>query len=234
MPDKATLAPDASRTFTADPYKVTQAHVDAGVVANTATARGNVPNGLGDHVVARQRACRHRLRRPCLEHREDRGVQDEDGNGTADPGEQIIYSFEVVNTGNVTLHDVSVHDKRISGLVPELIDALAPKATFLFTAKPYTVTKGRRRRRRRRHRTSPQRWALRRAVTIRWSPRPTRRRSRPPQAPNDGTSPDEDSNGNGLLPDTGSPAGLALLVEAACRLRPGSRLMKRPRGSHRA
>ena len=38
--------------------------------------------------------------------------QDENGDGFADVGETISYSFTVTNNGNVTLTDVMVTDRR--------------------------------------------------------------------------------------------------------------------------
>lgn len=139
-PSTATLAPGDVETFTADGYTVTQEDVDAGEILNTAFARGNVPGGpevfsaVDDHVVPTPDAA------PALTMDKIGTLRDANGNGTADAGEQIAYAFAVTNTGNVTLHDVTVQDDRIPGLLPESIDFLPPAAQFIFESEPYTVT----------------------------------------------------------------------------------------------
>lgn len=139
-PSTATLAPGDVETFTADGYTVTQDDVDAGEVFNAAFARGNVPGGpevfsaVDDHVVPTPDAA------PALTMDKLGTLRDANGNGTADAGEQIAYAFSVTNTGNVTLHDVTIQDDRISGLLPESIDFLPPAAQFIFESEPYTVT----------------------------------------------------------------------------------------------
>src|SRR5690606_24712490 len=69
-------------------------------------------------------------------------LDDANGNGFADAGEQIVYSFRVANTGNVTLVDVAVVDSKISGLIPAPLDQLAPGVTAVVVAGAYTVTSG--------------------------------------------------------------------------------------------
>ena len=139
-PATATIAPGGVATFTADGYSVTQADVDAGEILNTAFARGNIPGGaelfsaVDDHIVPSVGAA------PALTIDKIATLQDGNGNGTADAGEQIAYTFAVTNTGNVTLADVTVQDERIAELLPEPIEFLPPAAVFTFQADLYTVT----------------------------------------------------------------------------------------------
>jgi uncharacterized repeat protein (TIGR01451 family) len=138
-PAPATLAPGDDQVFTATGYVVTQKDVDTGEVLNTAYARGNIPGGAealsetDDHVVLAVEAS------PALTIDKIATLSDENGNGTADAGEQISYAFIVTNTGNVTLTDVTVVDDRIAGLIPEAIDFLPPGAPFTFEAEAYEV-----------------------------------------------------------------------------------------------
>ncbi|MFT4298743.1 MAG: CshA/CshB family fibrillar adhesin-related protein [Aeromicrobium sp.] len=67
-------------------------------------------------------------------------LHDDNGNGTADVGEEIDYSFLVSNTGNQTVRDVTVTDPQVTGLDPETVAELAPGDSVTFTADPYTVT----------------------------------------------------------------------------------------------
>ena len=126
--------------FAAGPYVVTQADVDAGEVLNSAFARGQVPNGPevfspeDDDVVEVVEAD------PSLALAKTAQLDDANGNGTADAGETITYSFGVENTGNVTLYDVAVDDDMLAGLLPDSIDYLPPTAIMIFVADPYLVT----------------------------------------------------------------------------------------------
>ncbi|WP_425485724.1 DUF7507 domain-containing protein [Janibacter alkaliphilus] len=64
---------------------------------------------------------------------------DEDDDGLADAGEQIIYSFTVTNTGNQTLTEVTVVDPKVEGLTCESATlALGEETTC--SAAPYEVT----------------------------------------------------------------------------------------------
>ncbi|MFT4187725.1 MAG: hypothetical protein QM621_04010 [Aeromicrobium sp.] len=66
-------------------------------------------------------------------------LDDLNGNGVADVGETIAYSFTVTNTGNSSLRDVAVTDPRLTGLSP-LTSPLAPGEVATFQAAAYTVT----------------------------------------------------------------------------------------------
>ena len=68
---------------------------------------------------------------------------DENGNGLADIGETITYSFTVINTGNVTITDIEVTDDDLPGIVVSGAPiTLAPgeSDSTTFTAT-YTLTK---------------------------------------------------------------------------------------------
>jgi len=66
-------------------------------------------------------------------------LDDTNGNDLADVGEQIVYSFEVENTGNIEMTDVTIDDPKVSGLDPASAD-LAPGDSVTFTTDPYVVT----------------------------------------------------------------------------------------------
>ena len=134
------LSPGGSVTITAAPYTVTQADVDAGGVANVASARGRVPGGPettsppDDFFVAGPPPA------PGLTIDKTATLDDTDGDGLADAGERIVYSFTLVNTGNVTLADVRVVDPRIAQLLPAAVGRLAPGVMIAVDALPYLVT----------------------------------------------------------------------------------------------
>ncbi|MFT4187065.1 MAG: CshA/CshB family fibrillar adhesin-related protein [Aeromicrobium sp.] len=78
-------------------------------------------------------------------------LQDSNGNGLADVGETINYSFVVTNTGNMVIRDLVVTDDKVTGITPETVAELypaemedvpddAPQGSVTFTADPYVVT----------------------------------------------------------------------------------------------
>src|SRR5690606_12924188 len=77
---------------------------------------------------------------PRLELVKSADLDDTNANALADEGETIAYSFVVTNIGNVTLFDVEVGDPKVTGLDPQTVTRLAPGASAIFTADPYTVT----------------------------------------------------------------------------------------------
>ncbi len=127
-----TLAPGASMECTAT-YSITQADIDAGEVENTATADSNQtgPDQDTEVVPITQSASL---------------ILDKEGtlalgpNNLANPNDVISYTFDVENTGNVTLTNITVSDP-LSGL--SLINCpsttLAPGASMECTAT-YMIT----------------------------------------------------------------------------------------------
>ncbi len=76
---------------------------------------------------------------PQLEIEKIDELVDTNGNGVADAGEQINYTFVVSNTGNVPVSEIVVNDDRVTGLAPQDF-ALEPGDDETVTADPYTVT----------------------------------------------------------------------------------------------
>jgi uncharacterized repeat protein (TIGR01451 family) len=89
-------------------YYLTQADIDAGSVYNLATADSNEsePDTDDNTEPLPQNA--------ALELTKTGAWVDGDGDGYADPGEAINYTFSVKNTGNVTLHNVTVTDPKVT------------------------------------------------------------------------------------------------------------------------
>ena len=109
------LAPGASTDCTAV-YDIAQADIDAGLVANTATATGEGPQG--QPVDDTEGTNTPITQEPAI-------VIDKEGalvidvvepNDRADAGDRIDYTFDVENTGNVTLSSVVVSDPLGGGL----------------------------------------------------------------------------------------------------------------------
>ena len=131
----STLAPGAKMTCTAT-HITTQADVDAGSIANAATATGTPPDDLEpptdtahDEVIA--------MRDPAIEITKSASPTTYSASG-----QDITYTYTVTNTGNVTLADVHVTDDKITGpftCTPDMGSTLAPGAVMTCTAT-YTTT----------------------------------------------------------------------------------------------
>ena len=96
------LAPGDSTTCTAT-YTLTQADVDAGHVANTASVSGTPPTG--PDVTATDNTDTPIAAGPSITIDKQAGAPS--GNGA---GDTITYTFDVTNTGNLTLDPVTVDD----------------------------------------------------------------------------------------------------------------------------
>ncbi len=123
------LAAGQTATATAT-YTLTQADVDTGGTANTATAAGTDP--MGATVTAGDATSLPVAASGALTLRKA-GTLPDDAAGV--PGETVTYAFTVTNTGNVTLRDVALADPlpRLSditfGTWPGTPGVLAPGAS---------------------------------------------------------------------------------------------------------
>ncbi len=126
------LAPAASMTCTAS-YAVTQANMDFGSIANTATATGTPP--VGAPVTDTASATVTATRTPSID-----VVKSASPTAVTSAGQIVAYSFVVTNTGNVTLTSVAVNDP-LPGLSAVSCpgSTLAPAEAMTCTAS-YTVT----------------------------------------------------------------------------------------------
>ncbi|MCH1868009.1 hypothetical protein MJ876_15910, partial [Nocardioides sp. CFH 31398] len=147
------LAPGEDTTCTADePYVVTADDEDAARVTNTATARGTAPGvGAGPradvasdpdtvNVGVTEQAAVLTLRKTASD------VVDVNDSGLPDAGDEITYTFEVSNDGNVTVRDLRIVDDLLTDSDPAVAvtcdePVLAPGARTTCTADgPYVVT----------------------------------------------------------------------------------------------
>jgi len=128
-PATPTLAPTASITCTAS-YMITQADLDAGSVTNTATAtNGNVTSPPDSETVTATQATGLTLTKSITS-----------GSPYYSVGDVIQYSYDVENTGNVTLDGpFAVLDDRSTNETCPATLSLAPGASITCAAS-YTVT----------------------------------------------------------------------------------------------
>ncbi len=134
-----TLAPGQTALGTA-PYAISQDDVDRGQVVNTATARANTPGGTPVQASSTMPPIATASEAPAI--RTVKGGTYISGEGGV--GSVIEYSFEVTNTGNVTLRLIRVVDELEGVSTPDLdfpsvTGILAPGASAVGTAR-YTVT----------------------------------------------------------------------------------------------
>jgi uncharacterized repeat protein (TIGR01451 family) len=109
------LAPGESTTCAAfQQYVVTQADVDAGSVDNVATAAGTPPTGMEPVVSVPDTTSTGAHVTQSLTLEKDNVLRDGDGDGVADAGEIIGYTFKATNTGTVTLKDLQIDDPKLS------------------------------------------------------------------------------------------------------------------------
>ncbi|WP_047522908.1 DUF7507 domain-containing protein, partial [Microbacterium sp. ZOR0019] len=140
--DPITLAPGESVTCTADnPYTVTEQDIIDGGVVNTATGNATTPPGVDPITPPTDtETTPTALAGAAMTLEKSASLNDTNGNGLADAGETIDYSFLLTNTGNITLTDASVDDPK-AGAVTCDPSSLAPGDSVTCTTDaPYTVT----------------------------------------------------------------------------------------------
>ncbi len=113
----------AASTLCTGTHLVTQADVDAGVVTNTAYVTGKPPVGTPVPPIPSNTVNVVILPDPKLTLSKATSLASYDTIG-----QTIVYTFEVTNTGNVTMSGIGVSDPKVSGLSC-LVSTLAPGAT---------------------------------------------------------------------------------------------------------
>ncbi len=154
------LAPGEESIYTAT-YSLSQDDIDGGQIDNQASARGippigdpisndsdsgnpNDPNETGTPGAPNESDPTGTVLTPSpsitLIKRVEKVTTSLGRNSNiVDAGDQITYSFELINSGNVTLSDISVSDPFIGGINCPM-DALAPGASMLCQGDNYTIT----------------------------------------------------------------------------------------------
>lgn len=131
------LAPGESMTCTGS-YTLTQADLDRGSVENSATATGQDPSGNGTESDPSAITTPIPTAPAVTVDKKSTGVVDSNGSGRVDVGDTIEYTFDVANTGSVTVSGIRINDPLIANATcPQ--DALAPGETMTCTGS-YTLT----------------------------------------------------------------------------------------------
>ncbi|MET3962198.1 putative repeat protein (TIGR01451 family) [Marmoricola sp. OAE513] len=142
---KTTLVAGESMTCTASSYTITSQDVDAAAVRNTATASGTPPTG-GPVTSPPDTTTTPVVQSSGLSvDKKVAAVTDLNNNGKTDAGDRVSYTFDVRNTGTVTLTGISVSDTFTAPAGPALTvtcpkSTLAAGESMTCTASPYVVT----------------------------------------------------------------------------------------------
>ncbi len=139
----ASLAPQQSVSNLTGVYEVTQADIDRGFVENlgTATAKDPQQNSLE----RQSRAQDGTAGNPTVISLEPNPIievdlvgewNDTNGNGYPDPGEPVVYSFVVRNTGNATLKDIAFSSLQIGPDTPQPLPSVAVPSGILSNFPP--------------------------------------------------------------------------------------------------
>ncbi|MEV8252835.1 AraC family transcriptional regulator [Rhodoglobus sp. NPDC076762] len=130
------LAPGQQVVATAD-YTITQADIDAGGVQNTASVTGQSPQGVEVDDTSETVTVSTADVRPEL-------TVVKSASTVAGPnvvGSTITYTFDVTNTGNVTVQDITLVDSMLAGATPTLpITTLAPGDPATSVSVDYVIT----------------------------------------------------------------------------------------------
>ncbi|QZZ37248.1 DUF11 domain-containing protein [Nitratireductor kimnyeongensis] len=117
---EGTLVEGETATYTLT-YTLTQEDIDAGELSNQATAEGTDENGnLFSEISSDAAGVDENPTSVMFPPNPDDDfvkqgeLEDTNGNGLADAGQLINYTFSVENTGNVTLTDIVVTDDKIA------------------------------------------------------------------------------------------------------------------------
>ena len=123
------------------PYELTQVDIDAGAVVNIATASATAPGAVTVQDTDTATVVSDELPSMTLV---KSGVLDDGGDGRADVGDTVAYSFLVTNTGNQTLTNLVVTDTLLVSPTFTIscpTSTLAPGAGTTCTAAPaYALT----------------------------------------------------------------------------------------------
>ncbi len=122
------LVPTASMTCTAS-YAITQADLDSGSVANTASATGAGPGGASVSS-APDTVTISAVQNPQIQITKNvTSYADNDSSNSITQGDNLWYQFVLSNSGNVTLSSIAVNDDTFGISVTCPVSSLAPGAS---------------------------------------------------------------------------------------------------------
>ena len=139
--EATSLAAGATTTCVSEAYTVTEADVKAGQIQNTATAHGTPPGGTSTPSNPSTAIV------PTASiglYKSAKSVEDTNGDGIIDAGDQIVWQFLVTNNGSSELTDVTVSDADLASRGVAVNECqsttLTPGASTTCLSDPYTIT----------------------------------------------------------------------------------------------
>ncbi|WP_168582854.1 DUF7507 domain-containing protein [Gephyromycinifex aptenodytis] len=140
----STLAPGQEATCEFEPYRLTQPDVDFNSVTNTATAEGTTLRGAP--VVSKPASVTVEYDPPVAAaafalDKVPGEVADANGNGRQDAGDSVSYTFNVTNTGPLTIHGLRISDPLLGSSFACGTKSIGPGQSLNCTSPtPYTLT----------------------------------------------------------------------------------------------
>jgi len=161
--DTGVLASGESATCEVQ-YTITQNNIDAGVIKNSATATGDDPSGESVDDTSddpnddenedpdndgNPDDPTETLLPPSPELTLIKTVEDENGDGEMQVGEELVYTFTINNTGNITVNDIVLGDsffteeseiscnQELPGVLSPSDDPIVCTATYVITQEDF-------------------------------------------------------------------------------------------------
>ncbi len=130
----ATVAPGASVVCIGG-HTISQAEVDAGQIDNVATATGQDPRGIDTTGVGATTTPTDEPDPALVLDKTAGALVDRDADGRLSTSDLVPFTIVATNTGNVTLHGVTVRDEQLSSMVcnPVVPADLAPAQSVTCT-----------------------------------------------------------------------------------------------------
>ena len=157
--DVGVLAPGEDATCTAQ-HTITQGNIDVGVIENSATTTGDDPSGESVDDASddpndgenedpdndgNPDDPTETLLPPSPELTLIKTVEDQNGDGEMQVGEELMYTFTITNTGNITVNDINLEDSFFTeeGEIvcnQEMPGVLSPTDDAIVCTASYTIT----------------------------------------------------------------------------------------------
>lgn len=105
---KSRLAPNETATATVR-HAITDAEINAGIVTNTVTVDGAMPDG--SMTTSGRATAKTTIEKPAPKLTLEKTVDRKQLTGSeAKAGAELTYSFEIANTGNIAINDIAIDD----------------------------------------------------------------------------------------------------------------------------
>ncbi|AOW10815.1 DUF7507 domain-containing protein [Flavobacterium gilvum] len=141
----STLAPNSIGTATST-YIIKQSDIDAGQITNSATVIGTIPTGgtvtdISGTAVNNDNPTITTLNtNSAISIMKEGTYEDKNKDGIANVGDVINYSFTVTNTGNVSLHNITIQDNNVTTVKGTLSSLSVGASDSVAFSAVYSIT----------------------------------------------------------------------------------------------